>query len=336
LLRARKLPKLDWRVPAALATTYLLFGSGPAAAAAAIKALPPFLTVGCRGVIAGLIFIAWSRTDGLRPTWRERRASALIGILILTCGAGAGTYGQLTVPSGVAGVLSALLPLIAAILGYVFFRERVPSRGVIGLIIGFIGIALLLRPGSGLDLSGVIIIIAGQIAWAAGAELAPKVVLPEEPRLAAGLELLAGGTALIAIACLFEDPFHLGLADVPLISWAGFGWFIVIAVGGFTAFGYLAQTVAPSIATTFSYVNPLVAMALGWLLFSEEVTWRMVIATIVIVAGVCLIVSTKSEALAKNRHPMTSGHGHRRRVLPSQSLPAPDDAPADSVIRRVS
>jgi drug/metabolite transporter (DMT)-like permease len=207
---------------------------------------------------------------------------------------------------------------------------------VIGLIIGFIGIALLLRPGSGLDLSGVIIIIAGQIAWAAGAEFAPKVVLPEEPRLAAGLELLAGGTALIAIACLFEDPFHLGLADVPLISWAGFGWFIVIAVGGFTAFGYLAQTVAPSIATTFSYVNPLVAMALGWLLFSEEVTWRMVIATIVIVAGVCLIVSTKSEAPAKNRHPMTSGHGHRRRVLPSQSLPAPDDAPADSVIRRVS
>ena len=67
----------------------------------------------------------------------------------------------------------------------------------------------------------------------------------------------------------------------------------------------------------------LVAMALGWLLFSEEVTWRMVIATIVIVAGVCLIVSTKSEAPAKNRHPMTSGHGHRRRVLPSQSLPVP-------------
>jgi drug/metabolite transporter (DMT)-like permease len=88
----------------------------------------------------------------------------------------------------------------------------------------------------------------------------------------------------------------------------------VIAIGGFTAFGYLSQTVAPSVATTFSYVNPVVAMALGWLLFSEPITWRMVIAVAVIVTGVCLIVSTKSDAPAKTRHPMTSGHGKRRAV----------------------
>ena len=95
----------------------------------------------------------------------------------------------------------------------------------------------------------------------------------------------------------------------------GFGWFIVIAIGGFTAFGYLTQTVAPSIATTFSYVNPIVAMTLGWLLLSKPVTWRMMIATFVIVVGVCLIVLTKSDAPQKNRHPMTSGHGYRRRLL---------------------
>ena len=97
------------------------------------------------------ILICWARAQGARPTWKEWRGSALIGVLILTCGAGAGTYGQLTVPSGLRGVLSALLPLIAAIMGYVLFREKLPVRGIMGLVIGFAGIGLLLRPGSGLD-----------------------------------------------------------------------------------------------------------------------------------------------------------------------------------------
>jgi len=312
------LRRFDWRVVAALGATYLFFGSGPAAAAAGLKSLPPFLMVACRGLIAGVILIVWALADGTpRPSWREWRGSAIIGVLILACGAGGGTYGQLTVPSGVAGVLSALLPLIAAVIGYFFFGERLPTRAVVGLIIGFTGIGLLLRPGSGFDLFGVTIICGGQIAWAAGAELAPRLGLPEEPRLAAGLELLTGGTVLLTIASALGDWGRLNFPEVSLISWMGFAWFIVIAVGGFTAFGYLAQTVAPSIATTFSYVNPLVAMTLGWLLYGEPITWRMVIATGVIVMGVCAIVSTKSDALSKTRHPMTSGHGHRRAVRAS-------------------
>jgi len=106
------------------------------------------------------------------PTLRQWRAGGIIGVLILTIGTGEGTYGQLTVPSGVAGVLSALLPLLAACLGFVLFREKLPGRAIIGLLIGFAGIGLLLRPGSNLDLFGVSIIFAGQVGWALGAELA--------------------------------------------------------------------------------------------------------------------------------------------------------------------
>ena len=156
--------------------------------------------VAFRGLIAGLILTVWAWLEGARPTWRECRGSALIGILILACGAGAGTYGQLTVPSGVAGVLSALLPLIAAVMGYCLFREKLPRRGTVGLIIGFVGIALLLRPGSGLDFFGIAVIVGGQIAWAMGAELSPRVGLPEEPRLAAGLELSTGGAVLFVFS----------------------------------------------------------------------------------------------------------------------------------------
>jgi drug/metabolite transporter (DMT)-like permease len=314
--------KFDYRVALALAATYVFFGSGPAAASAAIKTLPPFLMVAVRGLVAGVVLTTWALMAGAtRPTWREWRAGAAIGVLILTLGAGAGTYGQLTVASSIAGTLSALLPLFAAILGYIVFRERLPVQGIAGLVIGFLGISLLLRPGSGLDLWGVAVIIFGQIAWAAGAEFAPRLGLPEEPRLAAGLELMAGGIVLLLVAIVRGEWARLDLTAVSNTSWIGFGWFIVIAVVGFTAFGYLTQNVSPAVATTFSYVNPIVAMFLGWLIFSEPITWRMIIAMAVSAAGVMLIVSTKTNAPGKTRHPMTSGHGHGRRLREAVSRP---------------
>lgn len=309
-----RLKGLGWRVPVALAATYIFFGSGPAAASAAIKTLPPFLMVAMRGLFAGAILTVWAvRSGAAPPTARHWRAAGVIGLLILAVGAGGGTYGQLTVPSGVAGVLSALLPLFAACIGFALFRERMPGRAIIGLIIGFAGIGLLLRPGSTFDMFGVVVIVIGQVGWALGAELAPRVGLPDDPRLAAGIELLSGGGILFVIALVFGDLGRINLAAVSMTSWLGFGWFIIIAVGGFTAFGFLTQTVAPSIATTFSYVNPIVAITLGWLLFNEPLSTRMLMATATIMCGVCLIVSTKSEAPRKTRHPFTSGHGQERR-----------------------
>jgi drug/metabolite transporter (DMT)-like permease len=127
---------------------------------------------------------------------------------------------------------------------------------------------------------------------------------------------LASNYSLAAAFCsLSRLPSEILVASIsplhPQVSWIGFLWFIVIAIGGFTAFGDLSQTVAPSVATTFSYV--FVAMALGWLIFSEPITWRMVIAVAVIVTGVCLIVSTKSDAPAKT----PPSNDHRPRQAPN-------------------
>jgi drug/metabolite transporter (DMT)-like permease len=268
--------------------------------------------VAARGVLAGAVLTYWAMLGGAsRPTWREWRAAALIGLLILACGAGAGTYGQRTVASGVAGVLSALLPLFAACIGYLVFREKLPRLATLGLAIGFVGVGILLRPGSGYDLFGVGVIVLGQMAWAFGAELAPRVGLPEDPRLAAGLELLAGGIALFLVAMSLGDLGKVHVAAVPRAAWLGFAWFVLIAIVGFTAFGFLTNAVAPALATTFSYVNPVVAILLGWLLYGEPITIRMIVATGTIVVGVCLIVSTKPPVPGKVRHPFTSGHGHR-------------------------
>jgi len=239
--------------------------------------------------------------------------SFLIGTLILALGAGVGTVGQQTVPSSVVGVLSAMMPLIAACLGFLLFRERPRKQALIGLVIGFSGIALLLRPGANLDMLGVALVVAAQVAWAFGAVLAPRLPLPEDPRLAAGLELL-GGSLVLLVASAIRGEFSLvHFEAVASPAWMGLGWLILTAIGGFTAYGFLAKRVSSSVSTTFAYVNPVVAVSLGWLLFSEPVGLRMLVATAVVIIGVCLIVSAGSPEPDRHRHhPFTSGHGHLR------------------------
>ena len=305
------LQKLDWRVLLALAATYIFFGSGPAGAKAALVSLPPLGLVAVRGLLAGSILLTWAIKSGAQPPSRwQVLPSVIIGILILALGAGCGTIGQRTVPSGVAGVLSALLPLIAGCLSYALFREGMSRRAMLGLLVGFAGVGLLLRPGSNLDPFGLAFLLTGQVSWALGAVLAPRFRLPDDPRVAAGVELLGGGVGLLLASVLLKDFSGLDLGSVSIQSWLGLGWLILSAVVGFTAYGFLAKTVSPAIATTFSYVNPIVAIALGWLLFGEPLTTRMLVATAVIVSGVGLIVSTKGQTPSRPRHPLTSGHGH--------------------------
>jgi drug/metabolite transporter (DMT)-like permease len=270
--------------------------------------------VGVRGVLAGAVLVGWSLASGARwPTRRQWLAACGIGFLILALGAGSGTAAQRTVPSGIAGVLSALLPIFAAVLGHLLFRERPPRRALLGIAVGVAGLGLLAPPRLRARPVRPVAARRGPVRLGLGAELAPRVGLPGDPRLAAGAELLCGGAILLAAAAAVGDLGRLEIGAVSALSWAGLGWLTLTAVVGFTAYGFLARAVAPSVATTFSYVNPVVAMALGWALFGEPMTAWAILATVVVVVGVCLIVSAKSEgdASAGPRHPLTSGHGHR-------------------------
>jgi drug/metabolite transporter (DMT)-like permease len=300
----------------ALGATYACFGSSPAGTKAALGSFPPLLIMGVRGCVAGAVLSGWALWSGAeRPGRRRLVSSFLVGTLILALGSGVGTIGQQTVPSGVVGVLSATMPLLAACLAYALFRERLARRAMVGLALGFAGIALLLRPGSALDPIGVALVIAAQVAWAFGAVLAPRLRLPTDPRLAAGLELLGGGCVLLIAGTVSGHFSTLHLQAVSRSSWLGLGWLVLTAVGGFTAYGFLVKRVPTSISTTFSYVNPVVAVGLGWLLFSEPVTTRMVVAAAVLIVGVFLIVSAERPEPARHtHHPLTSGHGLGRGV----------------------
>lgn len=313
--RARFGRAASWgSVALALLATYICFGSSPAGTKAALTSFPPLLIMTVRGTLAGAVLVIWALATGAkRPGLRAVVCSFMVGTLILALGAGVGTIGQRTVPSGVVGVLSALMPLITACLAYLLFREKPTKQGLTGLIIGFSGVGILLRPGSNLDLFGVTLVVAAQVSWALGAVLAPRLRLPEDPRLAAGLELLCGSGVLLLASAAWGELGTLRWDAVSSSSWAGLGWLVLTAIGGFTAYGFLAKRVSSCVSTTFAYVNPVVAISLGWFLFSEPITLRTLVATAVVVAGVCLIVSSGGpEPERRRHHPMTSGHGHVR------------------------
>src|SRR4051812_4896148 len=275
-MRRRGLHKAaSWgSIALALAATYVFFGSSPAGTKAALGSFPPLVIMTVRGCLAGAVLTVWALASGAqRPDVRRLLSSFLVGTLILALGAGIGTIGQQTVASGVVGVLSAMMPLITACLGYLLFRERPAKQALVGLIIGFAGIGLLLRPGSNLDLLGVALVAAAQIAWALGAVLAPRLPLPEDPRLAAGLELL-GGSGILMIASATWGEFHtLRLEAVSSSSWLGLGWLVLTAIGGFTAYGVLAKSASSSGSPTFAYVKPLVAGRFGGGAFFGTVTF---------------------------------------------------------------
>src|SRR3954447_20885312 len=241
----------------ALAATYVFFGSSPAGTKAALGSFPPLVIMTVRGFLAGAVLTVWALASGAqRPDVRRLVSSFLVGTLILALGAGIGTIGQQTVASGVVGVLSAMMPLITACLGYLLFRERPARQALTGLVIGFAGIALLLRPGFNLDMVGVMLVVAAQLSWALGAVLAPRLRLPEDPRLAAGLELLGGSCMLLVASLAWGEVGSLHLDVVSRPAWIGLGWLVLTGVGGFTAYGFLAKRVGTSISTTFAYVNP--------------------------------------------------------------------------------
>ncbi|HYZ21968.1 MAG TPA: EamA family transporter [Rhodopila sp.] len=190
----------------ALIATYICFGSSPAGTKAALSSFPPLVIMTVRGFLAGAALTAWALATGARrPGLRRLLSSLLVGTLILALAAGVGTVRQQTVAPSIVGVLSATMPLMSACLAYLLFRERPAKPALIGLIIGFAGIGILLRPGSNVGVFGVALIIAAQTYGAVGALLEPRLRLPEDPRLAAGLELLRGsGVLLTASAALGE------------------------------------------------------------------------------------------------------------------------------------
>ena len=291
-----------WHVIAALAAVYSVWGSTYLAIHFAVETLPPFLMAGVRFVIAGGILFAWMRMRGTpAPTRTQWRATAIVGALLLMGGNGILAWAEQTVPSGLAALMIATVPVWMVLLDWLRGDGGRPTAGVtLGLALGLAGIALLVGPGilagdNRINTVGLIALVFASLSWAIGSFYARRAPLPAASLMATGMEMLAGGGVLLIAGVLTGELTELRLDHVSAQSLVAFGYLIVFGSWvGFTAYTWLLRATPPALSSTYAYVNPVVAVFLGWALGGEALTSRTVLAAAIIVAAVLIITVQQS------------------------------------------
>ena len=286
------------QVWAALGAVYLVWGSTYLGIREAVQTIPPFLMAGTRFLIAGGILFAWSVRRGEagadRLGWAQWRATGLVGTLLLACGNGGVSWAEQRVPTGVASLIIASVPIWMAVIASLRGEEPIRPKTMAGLAVGFAGVALLLRSGSGgrsLDPAGSAVLVGAALCWATGSVLARSLALPRRPLVTTGMEMITGGAVLMVAGIVAGEFSGFRLASVSGASLAG--WLYLIVIGswvGFASYSWLLGHARTSLVSTYAYVNPVVAVFLGWSVLGESVTWRTLLAAALIVGAVALIV----------------------------------------------
>ena len=285
------------KIVLAFGVVYILWGSTFLAIRYAVQTIPPFWMAGTRFILAGSMMYVFMRWRGTPPPVRKHwLAAAGVGALLLVGGNGSLVWAEQRVPSGLAAILLAMIPLWMVLLDS--FRKSGPKltrRVAGGLVIGLAGIVILVGPakllgGSRVDILGATVLMFSAFCWAVGSLYSRGATLPPSPFLAAAMEMLAGGVMLIVLGLLVESS-QLHWRAISLRSTAGL--FYLVGMGslmGFTAYIWLLRVVSISRVATYGYVNPVVAVFLGWALGGESISARELLATAIIVAAVALIL----------------------------------------------
>jgi drug/metabolite transporter (DMT)-like permease len=284
------------KIVAAFAAVYIIWGSTYLAILFAIETLPPFLMAGVRFVIAGSILYGWSVARApRRPTRPEWRAALIVGALLLLGGNGAVVWAEQFVPSSVAALMVAVTPCWFVLLDWLWHDAPRPGRRTVtGLVLGFGGIALLVGPsavtgGGTIHPLGALVLLIGSLAWASGSIYSRRAPSPGG-LLFTGMQMLCGGALLLLAGTVTGEFSSLAIAAVSMRSLLALIYLIVFgAIIGYTAYMWLLRAVSPASVSTYAYVNPVVAVVLGWVLAGEALGLRMAIAALVIIAGVALI-----------------------------------------------
>lgn len=276
-------------VIAALGAVYIVWGSTYFAMRVALTFLPPFLMAGPRFLVAGLLLGGVLRARGAAaPTRRQWLGASAVGVLLLVGGNGLVAIAQRTVDSGVAATVVATMPLWTAAIGAAW-GDRPTRREVLGLIGGFAGVAALHRGGDlSFDHLDSIVLLLAPISWALGSLLSRRIELPSG-LMATSAQMISGGVVMSTIALLREDR---PVAAPSLSAIVALLYLVFIgSLVAFSAYGFLLRKTRPAIATSYAYVNPLVALALGSMLGGERFTLGKLIACVLTIAGV-LVAST--------------------------------------------
>jgi len=290
------------RLLAAFAAVYIVWGSTYLAIRFAVETLPPLLMAGARFTIAGLLLLAWSRIvqHAERPSRSDWRTGLMSGALLLLGGNGAVVWAETRVPSGIAALLVAVVPLWMVLLDWLRPGGRRPAAPVfVGLALGLVGLGLLVGPDAmhgdgGVNAIGAAVLMAGSLSWAVGSLLVKRAPRATTGLNGSGTQMLAGGLCLLAVGLALGELSQLDLAHVTGRSLLGFLYLVTFgSLIGFTAYFYLLAHTTAAKAATYAYVNPVVAVVLGWAFANEPLTMRTMLAAAVILAGVAIITVTR-------------------------------------------
>jgi drug/metabolite transporter (DMT)-like permease len=291
---------------AAFAAIYVVWGSTFLAIRYAVETIPPFAMMAGRCLVGGAILLALGLVRERHLPWPTRAewgGALVIGTLLFVGCHGVLAYAEERVPSGIAALCLATIPLFVPLLGWALPGGRPPSRRrVAAFVVGFAGVVLLVASqgtGGGLHATDALLLVGSALSWAAGTVATRVVPVPRSPVLGAAMPLLAGGVVLVVVAAGSGELSSLHLAGVTGRSIGGLAYLIVFGtVVTFSAYVWLLRVVAPARVATYAFVNPAVAVVLGWAVAGESLTAGALIASAVIVAAVAVAVSERETAPA--------------------------------------
>ena len=296
-------PLLPWL---ALSSVYVFWGSTYLAIRVGVETIPPFLMAGIRYLIAGGILYPlatrFGDRTGDRPGLAQWKAAAIVGALLMFGGNGMVSWAERTVPSGIAALLVGTVPLWMVLIDRVIGRAAVSRKVVAGIVLGFSGVALLVRPSASqhLPLAGTAAVLIATISWASGSLYSRTAPLPARPLVGTAMAMLTGGAVLMVAAAATGEFAHLRLDAVSSRSLLAVAWLVGPgSIVAFSAYTFVLRKLPIATVATYAYVNPVVAVLLGWVILGESLSAQTVIGGGVIVAAVALIVAKRSSSSRK-------------------------------------
>jgi drug/metabolite transporter (DMT)-like permease len=296
----------------AFAAVYVVWGSTYLAIRVGLESFPPFVLAGLRHLSAGLIlypFVRWK--TGVRPTPENWRAAVVTGFLLLVVGNGGVSWAEQSVPSGTTALLVATVSLWLVMVDWLRPGGAPPvPKVVIGLLMGLAGMVLLVGPShlggsERVDPRGAAVLVIASFAWACGSLYSKHGGMPTSPMLGVAMQSFAGGVILLVAGMILGEFHALHFATISLRSWIALGYLILFGTGiGLSAYIYILHKSTPARVGTYAFVNPVVALFLGWLILGEAITLRTVLAAAVILTAVILVITAPHPAPARIKEPV--------------------------------
>ncbi len=286
----------------AFGTIYIVWGSTYLGIRVAVSTIPPFLMAGCRFLVAGTLLFIYLKLRGAPwPTARQWRINAGIGVLLLLGGNGIVGWAEQFLPSGITALIIGVQPLFFVLTEWCWPGGSRPGLVTsCALLLGFFGVAWLTAPWQhgltdSLDQRAVAAVLVSAALWAIGSIASRHARHGAEPLLASSLQMLSGSAALLFVAGLRGEWSTVNVLAISPASWFAFAYLIVIgSLVGFSTFVWLMKNSTPARVSTYAYVNPIVAVLLGWLLLGEPVSQRTVVASAIIVVAVIIVTTQKN------------------------------------------